>query len=389
MSLSIGNLSGLFNGFEWIEGPLTLEIKGDKISGIELNSTQGGDIDGSGQFVSPGFNDGHTHLIFAGERSFELPLKVRGASYSEILEQGGGILNTIKPTREASDQELLDLVLGRLDIMLKNGTTEVEAKSGYGLEAEQELRQLRILNQADKLHQIKVHSTYCGAHALPPEKDRSDYVEEVISILPEIKNQHLATSTDVFCDRGAFSVDETREIFAESIKNGIAVRAHAEELEYTGIGKIAAEEYQALSVDHLLRSKIDDFNVYAENDTVAMFMPAATIGLFTTQKPSGWSKSEVEIGLGSDFNPNNWVVSMQTAIRLGVFLYRIDPIKSFRAATSGSFRGITGQKYPKLDEGSEANFLLINSKDINQFVTKFDQNLISKVFLKGKEVVAS
>ncbi|MCH8908952.1 MAG: hypothetical protein IH840_17850, partial [Candidatus Heimdallarchaeota archaeon] len=93
MSLSIGNLSGLFNGFEWIEGPLTLEIKGDKISGIELNSTQGGDIDGSGQFVSPGFNDGHTHLIFAGERSFELPLKVRGASYSEILEQGGGILN--------------------------------------------------------------------------------------------------------------------------------------------------------------------------------------------------------------------------------------------------------------------------------------------------------
>jgi len=392
MGFTIGNLSGYFDGYKWIQGPVSFEIDKGKITSIEItsnssrNSLNNYDVDGSSKFLSPGFNDGHTHLIFAGERSFELPLKVRGASYAEILESGGGILKTIQPTREATDDELLTLVLARLDKMLEFGTTVVEAKSGYGLTSEQELRLLRILKLADEKHIIKVIPTFCGAHALPPEISRESYVEEVINMLPEIKANNLATSTDVFCDKGAFTVEETRSILQASKDVGIPIRVHAEELQYTGIGKIAAQEFDALSVDHLLHSKEEDFKVYSKQDTVAMFMPAATIGLFTTQKPSGWQTSGVTIGLGSDFNPNNWVMSMQTAIRLAVYLYRIDPIQAFGAAINGSYKGITGKNLIKIEEGTSANFNLINANNINEFVTKFDQNLVSNVIIQGNSM---
>lgn len=343
-------------------------------------------IDGQGCIASLPFVDGHTHLIFAGNRSFELPLKVGGASYAEILEKGGGILTTVQNTREASDEELLQLVLERLDVMMKHGTGIVEAKSGYGLDAEQELRLLRLLKKADEIHPVRIIPTYCGAHALPKEKKRSDYVEEVIATLPDIKG--LATATDVFCDRGAFTVDETRKILKASIDENIPVKVHADELEYTGIGKIAATEFNALSADHLLQATEEDFQVLAKSGTTAMFMPAAPIGLFSSDRPKGWKRIEsLNIGLGTDFNPNNLVYSMQTAIRLAVYLYRMDPNLAMKAATSGSYLGLTGERLSPLEPGAEANLILLRGDTPEDFITQFDRNMCRQIFINGKPMI--
>lgn len=386
--MEISKLSGYFDGYNWHEGPINFKIENSKITSINSDDTIIGDYNLPGHILSKPFTDGHTHLIFSGDRSFELSMKIGGKSYTEILESGGGILNTVKYTRKANDEDLLQLVLGRLDLMMEHGTLMVEAKSGYGLTAEQEIRTLKILNMANEIHPVEIVPTYCGAHALTGETSRDDYVDEVISIIPEIKEKKLATSTDVFCDRGAFTIPETRKILQASKDVELPVRVHAEELEYTGIGKIAAQEFNALSVDHLLYSKIEDFQVYEKSNTTAMFMPAATIGLFTTQKPEGWMDTNVNIGLGSDFNPNNLVISMQTAMRLAVYLYRMQPVNALKAATSGSYQGITGTIASRLEEGSNADFVILEADSINQVITKFDRNL-TKLVVKNGQVIHS
>lgn len=386
--MEITGLSGYFDGYNWHKGPFKFILKNDKITSIEQYEGNDGDLDLPGHMASIPFTDGHTHLIFSGDRSFELSMKIEGKSYTEILESGGGILNTVKATRTSDDETLLKLVLNRLDLMMEHGTLTVEAKSGYGLTTEQELRLLRILKQANEQHPIEIIPTYCGAHALTGETSREDFVEEVISIIPEIKSKALATSTDVFCDRGAFTITETEKILTASKEVGLPVKVHAEELEYTGIGKIAAKDYTALSVDHLLLSTKSDFEVYAEAQTTAMFMPAATIGLFTTQKPQGWKNLDLNIGLGSDFNPNNLVISMQTALRLAVFLYRMTPFQAMIAATSGAYKGIIGEKQSVMTSNSKADLVIFEANTIDELTTRFDQNL-ARIIIKNGEIIHS
>ncbi|MCE7735686.1 MAG: imidazolonepropionase [Candidatus Heimdallarchaeota archaeon] len=386
--MEITGLSGYFDGYQWHDGPFRFIIKNNKIASIEQDEGSNGDLHIPGHMASIPFSDGHTHLIFSGDRSFELSMKIQGKSYAEILESGGGILNTVKSTRASDDETLLELVLNRLDLMLQHGTLTVEAKSGYGLTAEQELRLLRILNQANDIHPIEIIPTYCGAHALTGETSREDFVEEVISIIPEIKSKALATSTDVFCDRGAFTVSETVEILNASKDVGLPIRVHAEELEYTGIGKIAAKDYGALSVDHLLLSTKSDFEIYAESQTTAMFMPAATIGLFTTDRPQGWRDLDLNIGLGSDFNPNNLVISMQTALRLAVFLYRMTPFQAMKAATTGAFKGIMGEQQSAMTVNSKADLVIFEANTIDELTTRFDQNL-ARIIIKNGEIIHS
>ncbi len=387
MSLEISNLSGYFDGFTFHEGPISVQVQNGVITEITSDPISDPHIDGEGQFLSIPFTDGHTHLIFEGDRSFELPLKINGASYAEILEQGGGILSTVKATRVASDEVLLDSVLRRLDIMMMSGTLVVEAKSGYGLNNEEERRQLRILNKADEIHPVKVIPTYCGAHAIPFDKDRKEYIEDIKELIPELIRDKLATSIDVFCDRGAYTVEETLEIFDVAQDAGLGIRVHADELEYTGIGKKAAERYDILSADHLLQARSEDFNILANRKTTAMFMPAATIGLFSNNYPQGWKGSGVNIGLGSDFNPNNVVTSMQTAVRLAVYLYRMSPEDAFRAATTGSLQGVTGKAPDIIAEGTPANFVLFNSPTIPNLVSQFDRNLVTTVVKEGEVLV--
>ncbi len=391
MELLIHSLSGIFNGKNFIKGPVSLLIDKGKIQEIvydKISISADTKIDGTDRIVSMPFHDAHTHLIFGGERFFELGMKLEGKSYSEILSQGGGIKYTTTESRNATDEELKSLLLKRLDIMLSHGSLDVEAKSGYGLSTGEELRQLRLLNEVDKIHPVKVHVTFGGAHVPPVNYSRKQYINDIIEeMLPAIVNENLATSTDVFCDRGAFTVDETRMIFDRSKELSLPVRVHAEELEYTGIGKIASEYYNALSVDHLLLAKKGDFEVYEKNNTVANFMPLAPIGLFTDNQPQGWNETNCVIGMGSDFNPNNWIVSMQTAIRMGVFRYRMTPTQAFKAATTGSYQAITGQTKKIIQVGEQANIIIINSKSIEEATAKIGQNLISHIIKNGEIIL--
>lgn len=387
MTWTIGSLSGIFTGDTFLEGPLSVEIDNGHIHSIVKGSVTNPTIDGRRKILSLPFVDGHTHLIFGGNRFFELEMKLEGKPYADILAQGGGIQSTVTATRETSSHNLLERVLGVLDVMLAHGTTTVEAKSGYGLDVEHELRLLEILNQANDIHPMTVVPTFGAAHVVPTGKDRSEYITEIVDeMLPEVVRKGLATTTDVFCDRGAFTVEETRIIFDASLDRKLPVRVHAEELQYTGIAKIAASEYQALSADHLLLARGDDFVALAETETVAMFMPTAPISLFTDKLPSEYNQDGLIIGLGTDFNPNNWTVSMQTAIRHAVFRYGISPISALQAATQGSAKGVLGEQSPYLAAGSPASFVLLQGNTPAEFVSKFGQNLVSHVVLHGELV---
>ena len=306
MDFWITNLSGLFDGYNFTKGPINIEVSDGKIINITKNKINHKSIDGSGKILSHPFVDGHTHLIFAGNRFNELSQKLSGLTYSQILESGGGIHKTVKQTRDASDEELLHLVMNRLDLMLQQGTLNVEIKTGYGLSTSEEIRLLKIINQANQLHQIDISPTFAAAHVYPKDISPKDYVNEIIDeMIPYVAKHNLATSTDVFCDKGAFTIDDTLTIFDQSQHYKLPIKVHAEEIAYTGIAKIASKKYDMLSADHLLHAKQDDFETLSSNNVVAMFMPTATLGLFTKSYPQGFKDTNVDIGLGTDFNPNN------------------------------------------------------------------------------------
>jgi len=384
----IGPLEGYFDGYKFHSGPVWIEIKDQHINEVSYQQKERVEIDGRGKILCPPFVDGHTHLIFAGTRFNELAMKLEGASYNEILAKGGGIISTVKATRNASDEELLDLVLARLDVMQSHGTMTVEIKSGYGLNTVEELRLLNILQKANQRHNVEIYATFGGAHVISPDMSRENYVATIIDeMIPVVAKQKLASSVDVFCDKGAFNVEETFQIFDQAQNYHLPVRVHADELEYTGIAAIAARKYKLRSADHLLRTPTEDFQVLAEQKTVAMFMPTAPFGLFSTDIPTGHLQTPVTVGLGSDFNPNNWSVSMQEAMRMSVFRYRLTPERAMKAAISGSFQAITGETYQKLQEDSLASFLLIHAESPEALVSKLGQNLVHSVYYQGRRIV--
>ncbi len=256
----------------------------------------------------PGLVDGHTHPIFAGDRSREFELRMRGASYQEIAEAGGGIATTVQSTRKASTPLLTSLFEKRLETFQRFGVRLLEAKSGYGLDHKTEIRSLEILKKSNKKGDIKIISTCMAAHAIPPERkrDRISYIKEIREkILPEVAKKKLAQYVDVFCDQGYFTVAETLSILETGRALGLSARVHGEELALTGIAKAAAE-FGAHSVDHLL--KVDDSGIHAlaRTGTVAMLLPAT--GFYLREPPAPARKlidQGAVVALATDFNPGS------------------------------------------------------------------------------------
>ncbi|MGI5998590.1 MAG: imidazolonepropionase, partial [Lutispora sp.] len=212
-------------------------------------------IDATGKAVLPGFVDSHTHLVFGGYRAEEFSWRLRGDSYMEIMERGGGIVNTVKATREATTEELLEVGLNRLDSMLSFGVTTVEGKSGYGLDLETEIKQLKVMEELDKIHPLDIVKTFMGAHATPVEyKGRTEeYVDFLINeIMPQIAEQNLAEFSDVFCEKNVFSIEQTRRIQEKAKELGLKIKLHADEIVQFGGAELAAE-LGAVSADHLLQ----------------------------------------------------------------------------------------------------------------------------------------
>jgi imidazolonepropionase len=349
-------------------------------------------INASGQCVIPGFVDPHTHLIFAGSREFELPMKQAGATYLEILEKGGGILNTVKATRSASTDQLIDSAKTRLDRMLAFGTTTAEAKSGYGLDKPTELKSLDAIHHLNDWHLIELVPTFLGAHAIPEEYKGApdDYIDYIISdVLPEVTAKNFAEYCDIFCEKGVFSVDNSRKLLNAAKENGLGLRIHSDEIVRLG-GTELAIELGAVSASHLMKTTDAEFAGMAEHGIIAELLPATPFALMEKEYPRARAMIEagVPVALSTDLNPNCWTESMQFVITLACYQMKMHPSEALAAATLNAAHAINrADKVGSIEVGKQADILVLDAKNHLTIPYHFGVNLIDTIIKTGEIVL--
>ena len=365
----------------------SVAIKDGKIveTGNDLEYDAEKTIDASGKTVMPGFIDPHTHLVFAGSREFELDMKLKGLSYMEILKKGGGIFYTVNETRKATNEELLKQSKKRLDTMLSYGTTTCEAKSGYGLNTETELKILKIQKELNEVHSVDIVSTFLGAHAIPKKYSTDDYVNLVIDeMLPQVKD--LAMFCDVFCEKDVFNVEQSRRILEAGKKYGLIPKIHADEIVDTGGASLAAE-IGAISADHLLMSSDKGINKMARKGIIGVMLPGTPFSLMQDNYAPAREMigSGVPIALATDLNPNCWVENMQFMIQLGCFNMKMTPAEAVTAATFNAACAIgVNDIVGSLEKGKKADVIILDCPNHKSIPYHFGVNLVETVIKNGK-----
>ena len=295
-------------------------------------------VDCSGRLVTPGFVDPHTHPVFYKGREEEYIMRLAGASYQEIAENGGGILSSIKDVRNASEDELVERVKKRMTRFIKLGTTTVEAKSGYGLDTESELKSLRVLNRVNRDHPIDIIPTFLGAHAFPPEfsDDPDGYVDLLCDeMIPAVGEQGIAQYCDVFCEKGYFSVEQSRRILETGKTYGLIPRLHADEFEDSGAAELAAE-VGAVSADHLMAVSNAGISALKNGAVTATLLPGTTffLGKQSYAPAEKLREAGISIALATDFNPgSSHLQSIPLMISLACSYLKLSVEEAFRAAT--------------------------------------------------------
>ena len=295
-------------------------------------------VDCSGRLVTPGFVDPHTHPVFYKGREEEYTMRLAGASYQEIAENGGGILSSIKDVRNASEDELVERVKKRMTRFIKLGTTTVEAKSGYGLDTESELKSLRVLNRVNRDHPIDIIPTFLGAHAFPPEfsDDPDGYVDLLCDeMIPAVGEQGIAQYCDVFCEKGYFSVEQSRRILETGKTYGLIPRLHADEFEDSGAAELAAE-VGAVSADHLMAVSNAGISALKNGAVTATLLPGTTffLGKQSYAPAEKLREAGISIALATDFNPgSSHLQSIPFMISLACSYLKLSVEEAFRAAT--------------------------------------------------------
>ena len=349
-------------------------------------------IDAKNKLVTPGFVDPHTHIIFDGSRENEFQMKLEGKSYLEILQAGGGILKTVRETRKASLEKLVENGKKILDRMMNYGTTTVEAKSGYGLSTESELKILKALQILNEEHPLDIVSTFLGAHAIPLEyKDKpDDYVELIISdMIPKIVKQGLAEFCDVFCEKGIFSIEQSRKILKTALRYGLKPQIHIDEIADTN-GALLAAELKAIQTGHLLKSNDNGLKAMAEAGVIATLLPGTPFCLMLKEYAPARKMIELEIpiALATDLNPNCWTESMQMIIALACYHMKLSPAEALTAATINSACAIDRQdQIGSLEIGKKADIIIFDVPNYNYIPYQFGVNLVSKVIKNGKILV--
>ncbi len=349
-------------------------------------------VDADRRLATPGFVDSHTHLVFGGNRADEYEMRTRGASYMEIFAAGGGILSSVRATRAASDAELYDAGYRALREMVMHGTTAVEAKSGYGLDTETELRQLRVINKLGKLGLAEVVPTFLGAHALPPEysDNRDKFVDLVIEeMLPAVAEENLAEYCDVFCDKGAFTVAETERILRAALDNDLKIRVHADEFEALGIVPVAVE-MGAASCDHLAVANEDSIAALADSDTVAISLPGTSIYLGGHHFAP--ARKLIEAGcifsLASDFNPGSCTAaSVRTVLSPAAVNMKVTPTEIVHAVTcNAAFALDRNDRKGAIAPGYDADIAIWNASSVNELIYRWSDPRARFVIKSGKIV---
>jgi imidazolonepropionase len=357
---------------------------------LEENSIR---VDGKGLVGLPGFVDSHTHLPFAGTREQEFVLRLKGYTYQQLAEKGLGIQTTVKATRQASKDELVSLCLSRLDRMLLHGSTTVEGKSGYGLNIEDEVKQLEALQEADRLHPIDIVPTFMGAHEVPQEfkSKKSEYIDLLINqILPKVKEKNLAEFFDVFCEEGVYSIEETRKLVRAAKEAGFKIKIHADEFSPLGGAQLAAEE-GAGSADHLINITDEGIRKLAESQTVATLLPAVSFFLTLDKKAPVRKLIEggAAVALATDFNPGSSMTeSMLFVLQLAVFTMKMSIEEAIHAATANAAYALSRHEdVGSLELNKKMDLVLYEAPNYPSIVYHLGINPIKHVIKNGKLAV--
>jgi imidazolonepropionase len=347
-------------------------------------------IDAAGRLVIPGLVDCHTHLAFAGWRADEFEQRIRGRSYLDIARAGGGIASTVRQTRAAGEEELLQRTAAFLEGMVALGVTTVECKSGYGLEPEAELKLLRVYRRLSREQPVRIVPTFLGAHVVPPEfgDNRDGYVDLLVNeMIPAVARERLAVSCDVFVEESAFTLDEARRILGAGRKAGLAARLHADQLTDGGGAELAAE-VGALSADHLEHVSERGIAAMAAAGVVAVSLPLASLYLGQPPMPARrLIQAGVPVAVATDFNPGSAPsYHLPLALTLACTLQRITPAEALKGATIYAARAV-GQEATvgSLEAGKAADFSVIDAPDVNHWLYHFRPNASVMTAVGGTE----
>ena len=346
-------------------------------------------VDAQGKLVTPGLIDAHTHLVFGGWRQNELGLKLHGASYLDILSMGGGILSTVNATRAATEDQLVEKARAALDEMLSLGVTTVEAKSGYGLDLDNELKQLRAVRRLNEEHPVDLVSTFLGAHAVPKEykEDREGYIRLLCDeVIPAVAKEGLAEFCDVFCETGVFSAEESRIILEAGKRYGLVPKIHADEIDPIGGSELTAE-VGAISAEHLIVCPPEGIVAMAEGGTVACLLPATSFYLGSTFAPArDMINAGVPVAMASDFNPGSCPsLNLQLVMNLGCLKYRMTPEEVLTAVTLNGAAAINrAERLGSLEPGKQGDLVIWDAEDLNYICYRMGSNLTRAVVKKGR-----
>jgi len=374
----------------------SIAINGEQIAFAGLASELSGKakhtVSARNAVVFPGLVDSHTHLVFGGSREEEFARRISGVPYMQIAKEGGGINYTVRKTRESGEEELYNRAYAWLDEMLANGVTTIEAKSGYGLNTETELKQLRVIERLNNDHPIEIVPTFLGAHEFPPEykEKREDYVNLVIDeMLPAVKQQGIAKFCDVFCEEGVFTIEQSRRILQAAKDLGFKIRFHADEFVDTS-GAALAAELEAKSADHLMAASIENIKKMASKNVYAALLPGTSY--FLGNGKYAEARQFIEAGaktvLATDFNPGSSVIcnlpfiANLAATQMKMTFEEIIPSITINAADSLSI----GEQTGNIAKGKQADLLLLDMPKPEYFIYHAARNHTQMVFKKGKLV---
>jgi len=372
-------------------GMLIREGRIDLVGSSEEVAKNAGDakiVDAGGRVVLPGFIDAHTHLVFAGNRLDDFERRSRGETYEQISKVGGGIWSTVEKTRAANGEELFIQAQTHAKWFLRCGTTTIEAKSGYGLTVEDELKILRVMQRLNEQTPLEVVPTFLGAHAVPRDTNADEYIKLVMDeMLPRIASQKLAEFCDVFCERSYFDIQHSRRVLTAASKLGLGLRIHADQLSDSGGAQLAAE-LKAATADHLEKTNEQGIAAMKSAGVQPILLPASVYALGCTDYPR--ARDMIEAGLAvviaTDFNPGSSPTpSMPMILSLACTQMKMSPAEAITAATINAAYSLKrGDKIGSLERGKLANFAIFECKDYRELAYWFGMPQMHSVYVKGR-----
>ena len=394
MSDEMGDLGVIEDGAIAVRAERIAAVGASKEVLRQVNLSEDGiEIEASGKVVMPGFVDPHTHPVFIGSREDEFELRIKGATYQEIAQKGGGIRSTVRKVRKASREELFEAAIPRLDRMMEHGTTTIEAKSGYGLSLEDELKLLEIIRDLHHRHSMDLVPTFLGAHEIPDEyqNKKSEYVELIIrEMIPAVAERGLAEFCDIFCEDGVFDVNESRRILTAAKEAGLKLKLHADELSPFGGAELAAD-LKATSADHLVAVSDSGMKALKSHGVMAVLLPGTTfsLGLQKCAPARKMINEGIPVALATDMNPGSCrTESMAIIMTLACVMMRMTPAEAITAATiNAAFAVDRGDSVGSLEVGKKADFVIWDIPHYRYLPYHFGVNLVEMVIKNGTVVV--